>query len=86
MKAMWKWAFGLLIMGAIAFATLPQFRAWIIASSPILLFLLCPLHLIYCMVTMKNKEHSKSVPEAQVQADVADTAPVTVPSLERPRG
>lgn len=55
-KTMLKFGLALLALGGVLFAVAPEFRAWLITSGPVLLFLLCPLHMLYCMLTMKNKQ------------------------------
>lgn len=55
-QTMWKVGVGVLLAAAIAFAALPEFRAWILALSPVLLFLLCPLSMIFCMKMMNDKQ------------------------------
>lgn len=64
MKTMLRVGLGMLLITGIAYAALPEFRDWILASSPILLFLLCPLSLLL-MMTMMNGETSRV---GQVQA------------------
>lgn len=86
MKTMWKSALGLLAIGAIAYATLPQFRTWILASGPTLLFLLCPLHMIYCLLTMKKKQCNKPAQDAKALPDTTGTDRVAASSAEPPRG
>lgn len=56
-KNMLKFGLALFALVAVLFAALPQFRAWIITSGPLLLALLCPLHMLYCMLSMKKKEN-----------------------------
>lgn len=55
MKTMLKVGLGLLFVTGIAYFALPEFRDWILASSPILFLLLCPLSLLL-MMTMINGE------------------------------
>ncbi len=54
-QTMWKAGFGLLVAGGVAYAALPEFRAWILAVSPVLLLLLCPLSMLFCMKMMNDK-------------------------------
>jgi hypothetical protein len=86
MKTMFKWALGLLAIGAIASAALPQFRTWILTSGPTLLFLLCPLHMIYCVLTMKNKECDKSAQDTKTLHEASNTERAEVLPAEIPRG
>lgn len=39
---------------AIAYAALPQFRALVVSAAPILLFLLCPLSMLFMMKGMHS--------------------------------
>jgi hypothetical protein len=64
MKTMLKVGLGMLLVTGIAYAALPEFRDWILASSPILFLLLCPLSLLL-MMTMMNGESNQV---GQVQA------------------
>lgn len=59
-KTMLKFGLGLLAVLAVLFAAVPEFRTWIITSGPFLVFLLCPLHMVYCMLTMKKKPVEKT--------------------------
>lgn len=86
MKKMMKWALGLLAVGAIAFAALPQFRTWILASGPTLLFLLCPLHMMYCLLTMKNKGSDKPAQDTTMSPDAATAGSAQIVPTEMPRG
>lgn len=55
MKTMLKVGLGMLLVVGTAYAALPEFRDWILASSPILLFLLCPLSLLVMMSMMRGE-------------------------------
>ena len=70
-KTMLKFGLALLAVLGVLFAAVPEFRTWIITSGPFLLFLLCPLHMVYCMLTMKKKpaEKAETEPEALPLAD-----------------
>lgn len=54
MKTMLKGGLWLALIIAIAYAAVPEAREWIIAASPFLFFLICPL----IMVSMMNDRHS----------------------------
>lgn len=53
-KTMLKVALGLLVVFGISYVALPEFRVWLIAISPTLLFLVCPISMLLCM-RMMNK-------------------------------
>jgi hypothetical protein len=77
MKTMLKLGVGMLAAAGAAYALLPEFRELIVALSPTLLFLLCPLSMLFAMKAMqgqngqschsatseeKDKGHSAKVP------------------------
>lgn len=55
MKTMLKVGLGMLLVTGIAYAALPEFRTWILAASPTLLFLVCPLSMLFCMKMMHGQ-------------------------------
>lgn len=61
MKTMLKIGIGMLLIAGIAYVALPEFRTWIFAASPTLLFLLCPVSMLLCMKMMnaQNKQSCK---------------------------
>ena len=58
-KTMLKVAAGLGLLAIAAYFTLPQFRAFIIGSLPLLLTLLCPLSMIFMMKSMNSQQATK---------------------------
>jgi hypothetical protein len=56
---------GLLAAAAIAYAALPQFRSLVLGSVPSLLFLLCPLSMIF----MTKGMNSHQAPSETVATD-----------------
>jgi hypothetical protein len=62
-QTMWKIGIGVLLVVIVGFTVLPGVRAWILAASPLLLILLCPLSMIFCMKMMNDKECNK--PDAE---------------------
>lgn len=77
MKTMLKVALGLLLGFGLAYATLPEFRGWLIAMSPTLLFLICPISMLVCMAMMNkscNTQPGNTQP-GNTQASVADPLP-----------
>lgn len=59
-KTMLKVGLGLLLGTVIAYIALPDFRSWILAASPTLLFLLCPLSMIFMMKMMMHDQKGQS--------------------------
>lgn len=53
-KTMFKVALGMLLVFGVAYIALPEVRVWLIAISPTLLFLVCPISMLLCM-RMMNK-------------------------------
>ncbi|WP_407973393.1 DUF2933 domain-containing protein (plasmid) [Burkholderia pyrrocinia] len=61
MKTMITTGIVLLVGLAVAYAALPQFRALVLSVGPTLLFLICPLSMLFMMKGMhsgKNEQHS----------------------------
>lgn len=54
MKTMLKGGLGLALITAVAYAAMPQAREWIIAASPFLFFLICPLMMLFMMNGMHS--------------------------------
>lgn len=40
---------GAVIILAVAYVLFPAFQTWIVAAAPLLLLLLCPLMMVFCM-------------------------------------
>lgn len=57
-KTMIKLTAGLGVILAVAYFALPEARAWLLASSPVLLALVCPLSMLVMMSMMKGKDNS----------------------------
>lgn len=55
MKTMLKVGLGMLLITGLAYLALPEFRVWILAASPTLLFLICPISMLVCMKMMHNQ-------------------------------
>jgi hypothetical protein len=55
MKTMLKVGAGMLVAAGTAYLLLPQFREMIVALAPTLLFLLCPLSMLFCMKMMQGQ-------------------------------
>ncbi|NYT62799.1 DUF2933 domain-containing protein [Alcaligenaceae bacterium] len=67
---MLKAALGLGVAVAIAYAAMPDFRGWILASAPFLFFLLCPLMMFFMMKGMHSCDK-----EPQTKTKQADASP-----------
>ena len=55
-KTMIKFAAGIGAILAVAYFALPDARAWLLASAPLLLALACPVSMIAMMFMMKGKD------------------------------
>jgi hypothetical protein len=55
MKTMMKIGGGMLAAAGVAYVLLPQFRELIVALSPALIFLLCPLSMLFAMKAMQGQ-------------------------------
>lgn len=64
-KTMVKFAAGLGTVLAVAYFALPDARAWLLASAPLLLALACPLSMIAMMFMMKGKDSNAAAPKDQ---------------------
>lgn len=64
-KTMIKFAAWLGAVLAVAYFALPDARAWLLASAPFLLALLCPLSMIAMMFMMKGKDSNAADPKDQ---------------------
>jgi hypothetical protein len=81
-KTMIKFAAGIGAILAVAYFALPEARAWLLASAPVLLALACPLSMIAMMFVMKGKDNAadkkneRAKPgEATPDAHARDAAP-----------
>ncbi|MDX3893455.1 DUF2933 domain-containing protein [Pusillimonas sp.] len=54
-KTMLKGGLGLAALIAVAYAALPVAREWIVAVSPFLFFLICPLMMFFMMRGMQSR-------------------------------
>lgn len=55
-KTMLKVAAGLGLLAVLGYFAFPQFRAFLVASLPVLLTLLCPLSMIFMMKGMNSHQ------------------------------
>lgn len=73
-KTMLKVGLGMLVVAGMAYFALPEFRTWIVAAMPTLLFLLCPLSMLFCMKMMHGQggqSCQRSPAEEKEQASTA---------------
>lgn len=74
-KTMLKVGLGMLAVVGIAYAALPDFRTWILAASPTLLFLLCPISMLFCMKMMHGQNgQSCSTSNSEQKPSSSDAA------------
>lgn len=78
-KTMIKVAAGLGLILAAAYFALPAAQAWVLASAPVLLALVCPISMLLMMFMMKGKSNAGDCNDERKQAGAA---PVDAP----PRG
>jgi len=64
-KTMIKFAAGIGAILAVAYFALPDARAWLLASTPVLLALACPLSMGAMMFMMKGKDSNAADPKDQ---------------------
>ena len=57
-KTMIRFAAGIGAILAVAYFALPDARAWLLASAPVLLALACPVSMIAMMFMMKSKDNA----------------------------
>jgi hypothetical protein len=55
MKSMLKAGLGIVAVAGTAYVLFPQFRELIIALASTMVFLLCPLSMLFCMKMMKDR-------------------------------
>ena len=72
-KTMLKTAVALGAAVAIAYVALPDARAFLLASTPILLALICPLTMVVMMIMMKGGSSCKN----EVTSAASSTAPAS---------
>jgi hypothetical protein len=79
MKTMLKVGLGMLFVAALAYLALPEFRTWIVAASPTLLFLICPISMLVCMKMMHGQNGQSCGKSA---SDNKDEAPVASDKID----
>ena len=80
-STMLKTALGLGVLSLAAYAAFPAFRTGLLSIPPVLLSLLCPLSMLFCMWGMSKRSTTPSEPEpsteSPVQSNLARARPVT---------
>jgi hypothetical protein len=76
-KTMIKLAIGLGAALAVAYFAVPAAHAFILASTPLLLALVCPMAMIFMMKGMSNnkKDESAKPDESKMRSGVGDADP-----------
>jgi hypothetical protein len=74
MKTMLKVGLGMLLITGLAYLALPEFRTWIVAASPTLLFLICPISMVVCMMMMRGQSSQSCGKPASDNKDDAPAA------------
>ncbi len=76
-KTLIKIAVGLGVALAVAYFALPASHPFILAAAPFLLFLVCPIAMIFMMKSMKGntKDENARVEEGKVNSVVAEAKP-----------
>jgi hypothetical protein len=75
-KTMLKTGLGMLLLAAIAYIALPDFRTWILAAAPFLLYLICPISMLFCMKMMSGQNGQS----CQSPATKGEEQPAAVPN------
>lgn len=68
-KTMVKVGLAVGVMLAIAYVTLPAARAFISAATPLLLFLICPLSMLFMMKSMNSCDQENEDKAEKIQLD-----------------
>ena len=66
-KTMIRLTAGLGVILAVAYFALPEARAWLLASTPILLALVCPVAMLAMMFAMKGKDNTADSKEERAK-------------------
>lgn len=75
-STMLKLALGMAALFLVIYAALPGFRTWLLSIAPLLLPLLCPLSMLFCMKGMSKK------PQETAAGSVESNTLAAIPSLE----
>ncbi len=74
MKMMLKTGLGLTVLIAVAYSVFPTAREWIVAASPFLFFLICPLMMFFMMKGMHScHDDHRSKKDESAQARIPET-------------
>ena len=82
-KSMLKMLAVALGLAATAYVALPQFREFVLAGTPFLLSLICPLGMIGMMFMMKgsNPDRKRECAAAAEPGPAPETAPAQIPGV-----
>ncbi len=70
-KTMVKLTAGLGVILAVAYFALPEASAWLLASTPVLLALVCPVSMLAMMFAMKGKDNAADRKDERAKLDEA---------------
>lgn len=74
LQTMAKLAAGLGAILAVGYFALPDARAWLLASTPVLLALVCPVSMIAMMFMMKGKDKAADGKDERVKPGEVTTS------------
>jgi hypothetical protein len=66
-----------LVVLALAYAALPQFRTLVLGIAPYLLFLLCPLSMLFMMKGMQSSKDDHRSPSSDTAQDRQSQSRIT---------
>ncbi|MFM0268193.1 DUF2933 domain-containing protein [Paraburkholderia sediminicola] len=76
-KTMLVTGVALLAVLALAYAALPQFRTLVLGLGPYLLFLLCPLSMLFMMKSMHSSKDDHRLPSSDAAPDQQSQSRIT---------
>lgn len=86
-STMLKLALGMAALFLVTYAALPAFRTWLLSIAPLLLPLLCPLSMLFCMKGMSKKpqESATGTGEPNALAAFPPVATANIASNQAPQ-
>ncbi|MBI3146335.1 MAG: DUF2933 domain-containing protein [Pseudogulbenkiania sp.] len=86
-STMLKLALGMAAIFLVTYAALPGFRTWLLSIAPLLLPLLCPLSMLFCMKGMSKKpqEPAAGPAEPNALAAIPSVATANIASSQAPQ-
>lgn len=79
-STMLKLALGMTALFLVIYAALPGFRTWLLSIAPLLLPLLCPLSMLFCMKGMSKKPQESAAATGEPNA-LAALPPVATANI-----